>query len=1451
MNGIPVSPWLQNVSRPQQKSEVKNIDTAWATTKLSDIELSLTGDDNWCNKHPNYSGTCDSYVAFCKTVKESPHKYDDTNEKLCWTNCYTYIDFLATIPSHFQGEAADWCKMTEEKREEWKKAPENNLPENYPCANLSDWRNYLIYIDDCINAGNTTYSADYKTLWHNWNILSNETRKSLVASYNDYLDNWSTYNATGGVNKPKCPTKKVTDIDSYIKCLLSPSSYPCQDCQSWHYFETYFENDSLTFDYWSSATTKDKQTALRDYRAFQLAHTTDNEAVCYDCVSLQSKSLINSLFPDDSCENTYEYLNWTDTTYGNATNWLTFSSLSASDQRKCFYSYYKWSQTKGIAYNEKMSLPASLKATNCPIEGECWYKYVDWCRTHTTDDYYNPEQWLKYTALSTDQKRHLYIHLYDFTVQCTECGTCNKMPDTIFPTNFPSQECSDLYEYLIWDYNEKGYQRGSQWFTYDSLTNEAKRQLFYDYYEWQKEKGSVTVTRAIGSTYKPIDTTVHCLPDAIKSKVYPITDNCQDLYEHRLRTVGKTTTAAQKASVNFENWFEKYDSLSKDEKRKLWFDLNAWQEEDSTNKNTTCYELPSELKSSKYPCDTCGDWYSFYRWMVDNYPTLKDIFYDEYYSTADMTTRRSVYEKYREWQKVTTGTKTSLCSSTCFAIPLDAMDVPKTFTMLGYSEADWKNFQLGCGDVTVFERMDATLLNMQTALQTYKANGSSSYTATSGGYPTTYFTYAPYFNQLTYLSVYPNKTAQDAANDLYEAWLNNPAGDLIGVMNADAQMKAALAAAVKAGLSDVSVTRNCDIKYPQPAKVWTDYKQDGVAYDKWEDFVSSGGCETSWCEYVAWVLKNVGQTKNGSVVSLDWIHDWYKWDANYKWSTWGDNGAKALCIKYKTAYCKDLGTYCDGITEQFRKAWGQAADGSYPDKTLSDGTTLSIYKAWCSVVNNTTYNEQWTTLQTYESTAKADLELFDSKIKTEAEKYWNDDWTLTDNKTAITSANASTNNPNTGTNRCWYCTESKSYSVANGETALAGKAVMFENRYSNMPWVWKNRYKRTTNEWYIFTMFGDNSTRCQNMHLLDAQLKTCKDTFRTITGAEANDLEYGTVQKSDYDDFTAPKWWGKWAILGNGVANDSSVYHPNTGTAIMGFQYSRINYVWILPDKESDTLKNLLLWFIYDFQDYYKDNWYGATTTDSNYTYNIGHHGNIWASIWLQATARSTGYIYNDAKNAWQHNSCLCGWSFDADLKSTTADLNSAKKSGSGATQLYATMANAYNALQYYDRYYGSQTKSDGSINGYGKILTFYNDGSYSTSIKFTKDSNALWDDITGGKHNANCATSASYFCQTTGDLQNFIKWAVGKSATANLYYFFNSWSNSYSTWTQTDTVDSSGVTTTTYSPPQSIRASLAALYNSYAKKTFTVPLVDEPSCGEVDTTQPIPNQARANAKTP
>jgi hypothetical protein len=384
----------------------------------------------------------------------------------------------------------------------------------------------------------------------------------------------------------------------------------------------------------------------------------------------------------------------------------------------------------------------------------------------------------------------------------------------------------------------------------------------------------------------------------------------------------------------------------------------------------------------------------------------------------------------------------------------------------------------------------------------------------------------------------------------------------------------------------------------------------------------------------------------------------------------------------------------------------------------------------------------------------------------------------------------------------------------------------------------------------MWILFGNNDTRCLNMHNLDTQLNTCKIIFESINGTGTWKKETPVdVIKDDYNDFTPPKWWGTWMVVGNGASTDGMFYHPNTGQVVAGSQYKRTNYVWKLPDR--DGLKDMLLWFIYDYKNWVsnEDNWskYDTGLTDSDKNYGIGHHGNTWASIWLQAIARISGKFYNDTENKWYHHSVLCGIEQDTVLYSKTADLTAKNKVACPASQFYATMANALNAMKYYDRYYG-QNNGD----KYGQILGFHRAENGETTgsppiAVFTKDSGAMWTE----SFHTTSDTSNSYFCQSPGDLENFIVWACGKAATASLYYFFNTWSNSYATWTKSETADSSGVITTTWSPSQAIRLSLARLYNSYANKTFTMPLVKEPACGIVDESSEIPNQAKANAKTP
>jgi hypothetical protein len=276
----------------------------------------------------------------------------------------------------------------------------------------------------------------------------------------------------------------------------------------------------------------------------------------------------------------------------------------------------------------------------------------------------------------------------------------------------------------------------------------------------------------------------------------------------------------------------------------------------------------------------------------------------------------------------------------------------------------------------------------------------------------------------------------------------------------------------------------------------------------------------------------------------------------------------------------------------------------------------------------------------------------------------------------------------------------------------------------------------------------------------------------------------------------------------------------------------------------------MLLWFIFDYKTWVSDsnNWYQSSITDGDRGYGIAHHGNIWCSIWQQAIARISGYFYNDTENQWYHHSVLCGGALDSVISTKNVT------NPTPVTQLVATTPNAYNAMRFYDRYYGDQVNSSTGVkNGYGKILGVvrherYNPNNISrsdgtTMTKFSKTGGAMWSD----SFYTTSATSNSYPCKESGDLQNFIVWAVGKNATTNLYYFFDTWGNKYKDWTQTDTATTTGVSTT-YSPTQAIRSTVLSLYNSYAAGTFTIPRVNTPACGQVDTTQPISNTPTATA---
>jgi hypothetical protein len=241
-------------------------------------------------------------------------------------------------------------------------------------------------------------------------------------------------------------------------------------------------------------------------------------------------------------------------------------------------------------------------------------------------------------------------------------------------------------------------------------------------------------------------------------------------------------------------------------------------------------------------------------------------------------------------------------------------------------------------------------------------------------------------------------------------------------------------------------------------------------------------------------------------------------------------------------------------------------------------------------------------------------------------------------------------------------------------------------------------------------------------------------------------------------------------------------------------------------------------------------------------SYGIGHHGNIWASIWLQAVARISGQFYNDTENKWYHHSVLCGFAQDSTLSKTNSSSQSTP-----ACQLYNTMANALNAMKFYDRYYGM---NNGNV--FGKILGFHRAESGETQgsvpqAVFAKTVGAMWDE----SFYTTSATSSSYPCKETGDLANFIKFKVSVGDTASCYLFFSTWSNQYATWTSsTDT----STNVTTYTPEQSARKTIIDQYNVYVQNCGVVnksPVLTTAKCQKVTYTDgSIPDTNNADKVT-
>jgi hypothetical protein len=522
-------------------------------------------------------------------------------------------------------------------------------------------------------------------------------------------------------------------------------------------------------------------------------------------------------------------------------------------------------------------------------------------------------------------------------------------------------------------------------------------------------------------------------------------------------------------------------------------------------------------------------------------------------------------------------------------------------------------------------------------------------------------------------------------------------------MSADSQYEAAYNAGVASGLRKIQVTRTCQAKYPEPV-CWGKYNDATYAY-----FVESsktvttkkGLCETTWCEYVDWVIKHKGQTYSNETVSDSWFNHWYAWDLMKKYPAicatysslscndgseysstsvkydkgttnlwyWCENcgNHRDYCITYKSAYCTDLGTFCEGMTDEFRAAWGANSNGGY-DPKIVDGKSMTIYEAWCTMSKNSTYLSDWTNLQTYTANAASYASYFDEKIKSSMDKYWNDDWT-DDSGTNLTTSNKTT------ATTCYRCD-------LNTGASIASKIYETENSYSNMPWYWRYGLNRSTNDWYKFILFSEYKSKCQDFHKVDQYLKACKQDYEAVMGAGTSTIQVRDMVRDDYNDFTAPAWWGKWCLVGQQTSVNANP-HPTTGTTAPTCDtYARYLWVWKLPDKTSETLMNMLWWFINDY-----------TGTDN---YGIGHHGNTWAQIWLQyATRKCSGSFTGNQNAGWDASTILCG---SNDTKASNANKG-------GLTQMLATFPNTYNAFKYYDKvvtslywyYHGDATVSFGN----------------------------------------------------------------------------------------------------------------------------------------------------------
>jgi hypothetical protein len=831
------------------------------------------------------------------------------------------------------------------------------------------------------------------------------------------------------------------------------------------------------------------------------------------------------------------------------------------------------------------------------------------------------------------------------------CSDCVSLKDyNLLTDKFPSDDCQDIYNYL--NSTDTTYGNPTNWLTYNALSAAEQRKCFYSYYKWTKQNNKTYSNR--------LD-----LPTELAASDCPITGQCW--YEY----VEWCMTLNNHDFYNPEMWFS-YKNLTDAEKTHLYVHLY-----DFTSQNTTpsgcnaCYAIDSSLMPANFPCkDDCSEYYKYLRHCY----TAGQFRDDNNWNNYDNLTNEQKRALYDYWNK--TYKDQSACNTECVPIPTDVVPVSESFKLIGWGEDDWETYQRNCGDISVYENLDGYVTELREEIANIQNNGNATFTPTSGKFPT-FYTYTPYFYQLVYTQM-NGGTAQEASNKLYKAYLANPNINISKLYAVDNQYQSAYQNGVNYGLPELSTVRPCTDKYPEP-EVWTNYNNPTYAYyagSKSTKCTAKGACETTWCEYVQWVQDHMGQTF-GSVVNDYWISGWYSWDLMKKYSqicgqyasSGCANGAlytgttcavndnatndwyycegcgthRDNCILFRGQYCTALGTFCEGMPDSFRIAWGQNDDGTYPKKVKQGtNTEQTIYQAWCDVAADTTMVENFNLLNESIVACTALVDDFKAVVKPDADRYWEDDWTKADGS-ELTCTDRDNDNVYTNTYVANFSTACYNCNNTTGNGELASKTIMFENSKSNMPWSWRIYFGMSTNDWYKLLVYPISVVSAATFHTMDTRAKTCKDYLVSMFGEdEGNFIEYRELTQADYDDFTDPAWWSKYYIIGSSA---TGTYTNPCGASVSASGAWAVGVI----NTPKVQLKDILQWMLFEY------------TGSDKYS----KHGNFWAECIIQATAlNSGGFTLTNVADVVTNNSCLCGIACGSGTTSSTTP--------SPATQLRA-----------------------------------------------------------------------------------------------------------------------------------------------------------------------------------